>query len=294
MKTKLVCISSVLAILMTSCGGSNSTTASKATTTNITGVFADAPVVGMSYACGSETGTTAAGGTFTCPTGSTVNFSVGAITVCSAPVQAYMTPVSCAQANGDSSADASTSSVVAVAQFLITIGTPTGTTPGSLSTLTITSAELKAASAVSLDFATATLAELQTAVNTINPGQTLASASTAQNELTGTVNTNVAGTYSGTYSGNDTGTWTMTIDSSGNVSGSWASTVGGGGSGILSGALANGTTFSGQYSDGSTSVAGSWSGIVNTAQSPTTGKGSYLFSGTWDSHLGGGDGIFTN
>lgn len=294
MKNKLVWMSSVLAILMTSCGGSSSTAGSKTTTTNVTGVYADAPVVGMSYACGSETGTTGTGGTFTCPTGSTVNFSVGAITVCSAPVHAYMTPVSCAQANGDSSADASTPSVVAVAQFLISIGTPTGTTPGSLSTLTITSAELKAASGVNLDFATATQAQLQTGVTTINPGQTLASPSTARNELTGTVTTNVAGTYSGTYSGDDTGTWTMTIDSSGDVSGSWVSTGGGGGSGILSGALANGTTFSGSYSDGSTSVAGSWSGIVNTAQSPTTGKGPYLFSGTWDSQTGGGNGAFTN
>jgi hypothetical protein len=269
-------------MFVASCGSS-----SKSSGGNINGVFADAPVVGLSYSCGSTTGVTQAGGAFTCPHNSTVTFTVGGVTICSAPAQTFMTPVSCAQANGDPSANASTPSVVATAQFVISIGTPAGTTPGSLSTLTITSAELQAASELSLDFSTATQAQLQTAVTTVNPGQTLASASTAQGELTGTVATNVAGSYSGSYSGGDTGTWTVTIDASGNVSGSYTSTSQNG-TGPISGTLAYGTTFSGSAG------SGSWTGTVNTSLPPTTGKGPYLFSGTWANASQSVSGAFTN
>jgi hypothetical protein len=252
----------------------------------VNGVFADATVAGMSYSCGSTTGVTKTGGTFTCPAKSTVTFTVGAVTICTAPVQAFMTPVSCAQANGNPTADASTPSVVAAAQFIISIGTPTGTTPGSLSTLTITPAELQAASTLTLDFSTATQAQLLAAVTTVNPGQTLADATTAQNELTGTVATNVAGSYSGTYSGDDSGTWAVTIDSSGNVSGTYTDNKGN--PGTVTGTLVYGTTFSG--SAGSST----WIGTVGTSKSPTTGKGPYLFSGTWTNSSVSATGTFTN
>lgn len=273
----------IVAMFIAGCGSSST----KTSTGNVNGVFADAPVVGLSYSCGSKTAVTGAGGAFTCPKNSTVTFTVGGVTICNAPAQAFMTPVSCAQANGNPSANASTPSVVATAQFMISIGTPTGTTPGSLSTLTITSAELQAASGLSLDFSTATQAQLQTAVTTVNPGQTLASASTAENELTGTVATNVAGSYSGSYSGGDSGTWTVTVDTSGNVSGSYTSS-GKGGTVTVSGALVSGTTFSG--SAGTVT----WTGNVNTSQPPTTGKGPYLFSGTWTNTTPASSGSFTN
>lgn len=253
---------------------------------NVSGIFADAPVVGISFSCGSTNGVTGAGGAYTCPAGSTVTFKVGGITICSAPAQAIMTPVSCAQANGNPSANASTPSVVAIAQFLISIGTPSGTTPGTLTTLTITSAELTAAANLSLDFSTATQGQLQTAVSAVNPGQTLVSASTAQNELTGTVTTTAAGSYSGTYSGTSSGIWAVTIDSSGNVSGSFTDNKAG--TGPISGSLVFGTTFSG--------LAGSatWSGTVDTSKSPTTGKGPYRFSGPWTNSGSGDSGTFTN
>src|ERR1051326_8745206 len=158
-KVSLVVIT--LAVTMAACGGGTSTTTNNNNNgnnnaNNVNGVFADAPVVGLPYSCGSTTGVTQAAGAFTCPSGSTVKFTVGGVTICNAPVRAIMTPVSCAQANGNSSANASTPSVVATAQFLISIGTPSGTSPGSLSTLTITSAEIQAASGVTLDFSTAT------------------------------------------------------------------------------------------------------------------------------------------
>ncbi len=199
-----------------------------------------------------------------------------------------MTPVTCAQANGDPTANASTPSVVATAQFVISIGTPVGTAPGSLSTLTITSAELGAASGMSLDFSTATQGDLQTAVSTVNPGQALVNPGTATNELSSTIYTNVAGTYSGSYSGGDTGTWMVTIDSSGNVTGSYTSTGGKGGTATITGALVSGTTFSG------TAGSATWTGTVNTAQPPTTGTGPYLFSGLWDNPSNNVNGTFTN
>ena len=275
----------VFSIAMAACGGGMSSTNNN-NSGNVNGVFADDPVVGLSYSCGSTKGVTMAGGAFICPSNSTVTFTVGGITVCSAPAQAFMTPVSCAQANGNPTADASTPSVVAAAQFMISVGTPAGTAPGSLSTLTITSAEIQAASSLSLDFSTATQGQLQTAVSAVNPGQTLASASTAQNQLTGTVATNIAGRYSGSYSGGASGTWTVTIDSSGNVSGSFDDSKNG--TGPISGALVNGTTFSGSAGNAS------WAGTVDTSKTPTTGKGPYLFSGSWTNSGAGANGSFTN
>jgi hypothetical protein len=264
----------------------NNTNNNNNNSSSISGVFADAPVVGLSYSCGSTTGVTKTGGAFTCPMNSTVTFTVGAVTICNAPAQGFMTPLTCAQASGNSSADASTPAVLAIAQFLISIGTPPGTALGSLTTLTITSAELQAAANLSLDFSTATQADLQTAVSTVNPGQTLVDASTAQTELTGTVATNVAGTYSGSYSGtgSTSGTWSVTIDSSGNVSGSYTDSKNG--TGTVSGNLVNGTTFSGAAGNAT------WTGTVDTSKSATTGKGPYLFSGTW---INASDsGTFTN
>ena len=271
---------SLLTTFILGCGSSTKTP-------TVSGVFADAPVMGLSYSCGSKTGTTGTGGAFSCAPKTTVTFTIGGITICSAPAQPFMTPVSCAQANGNATADASTPSVVATAQFVISVGTPNGTAPGSLSSLTITSAELTAAQNLSLDFTTATQTQLQTALTTVNPGQTLASPTTAQTELTSTINTNTAGTYSGTYSGGDTGTWMLTIDSSGNVSGSFSST-GGKGNGTITGALAFGTTFTG------TAGSAAWSGTVNTSAFPTSGKGPFLFSGTWNNTVGGISGSFTN
>lgn len=275
-----------LTLAVAACGGSASNTTTNNTANNMNGVFADAPVVGLSYSCAGITGVTQAGGTFTCASGSTVKFTVGGVTICNAPAHAIMTPVSCAQASGNPSANASTASVVAIAQFLISIGTPPGTTPGSLSTLTITSAEIQAASALTLDFSTATQGQLQTAVSTVNPGQTLVSVTTAQNELTGTINTATTGSYSGNYSGGANGTWALTIDSSGSVSGTYTDTKSG--TGPISGALVFGTTFSGSAG------SASWTGTVDTSKAPAVGKGPYLFSGTWSNTGAGANGTFTN
>lgn len=255
---------SIMTILLAGCGSSSkhTSTTTTTTTTNTNGVFADAPVVGLTYTCGTQTGVTGAGGTFTCPSGSTVTFSVGGITLCTAPAQAFMTPVSCAQTT-DPTANAATPSVVAVTRFLMSIST----TPASSGTMTITSAELQAAASLTLDFSTATDTQLLTAVDALVPGAALVDATTAENEITNTVNSAFAGNYAGTYSGGDTGTWAVVIASDGSVLGTVTNSKGG--ISNVSGSFVSGTTYSG------TSGSATWTGTLDTSKVPA------VFSGTW-------------
>ena len=255
----------LVAVLLAGCNSSSYNSGS-GTTSNVKGVFADAPVMGVSYTCGTTSGTTGAGGSYSCPYGSTsVTFSVGAVTLCSAAPQAFMTLVSCAQATNPS-ANTSTPSVLALAQFLISIST----TPASSGGLTITSAELTAAANLSLNPTTATQAQLQTAVTAVDPGATLVTPAVAQTELNGTVTGGAAGSYSGSFTGNagDSGTFTVTVASTGTVSGTFTDTKNSQ-TGTISGALVNGTEYSG------TAGSSTWTGSVNTAVTPNT------FSGTW-------------
>jgi uncharacterized protein YcfJ len=252
----------VVATLMAGCGGSSS----------VKGVFADANVTGLTFACGSKTGVTGTGGTFTC-SGKTVTFSVGGITVCTAPPKALMTPLSCAQAK-DPTANTSTPSVIAITQFLMSVST----TPASSGGLTITSSELQAAKNLTLDFSTATQAQLLAAVVTTtgNSGATLVSPAAAQSEITGTVLGALAGNFAGTYSGGSSGSWTVTIAADGSVSGTATTNNG---TVPVSGSLVSGTQYSG------TAGTASWTGNLDTSKNPVT------FSGTWSD--GSKTGTFT-
>jgi hypothetical protein len=269
----------ILTTLIAGCGS-----ASKSPTTQ--GVFADAPVVGVTYTCGTQTGVTGTGGTYTCTTGSKVTFSVGAITLCSATARTFMTPLSCAQAT-DSSANTSTASVLATVQFLQSIST----TPASSGELTITSSELTAAANVTVDFATATQSQLLAAVDAVAGGATpLVPAATAQTQFNSTVLSGLSGSYSGTITcltacsgtpGSVSGTWSATVTTSGSLSGTAFPT--GEGSCSVSGQLVTGVVFSG------TAVCSKaiWQGTVDTSQSPTT------FSGVWADTTDSGTGTFT-
>ncbi len=248
----------VLATLLAGCGSSSSGAP------DVNGVFADAPVVGLGFSCGGQKGVTASGGAFTCPGLSTVTVTVGGVTVCSAPVQKFMTPVSCAQAT-NSSASTATPSVVGVARFLQSIST----TPASSGTLTVTSTELTNAAGLTLNFSTADDATLLAAVVTTtgNPGATLVDAATAQAQLASVVIGSVVGNFSGTFSGAESGTWTMAIASDGSVSGTGTPTSGS--PVTISGHLVSGTQYSG------TAGTATWTGNVDTSKSPM------VFSGTW-------------
>lgn len=260
--------------LLAGCNSGSKTSTSTSPSANTKAVFADALVVGLSYSCGSQQGVTGTGGAFTCPANSTVTLSIGGITVCGAPVQPFMTPVSCAQVT-DPTANTSTPSVLAESQFLISIST----TPFSSGLLTITPAELQAAANLSLNFSTATQSQLQAAVTAIDPGATLVSAATAQAELDGTVTGGAAGSYSGTFSGGDSGTWTATISSNGNVAGTFTDSSGS--PGAISGKLVNGTQYQG------TASTATWTGNLNTSQTPN------VFRGTWSDQSSGLTGTFT-
>ena len=263
----------LMAALVAGCGSSSySPSSGSSGPTSMNGAFVDAPVVGMTYSCGSYSNqVTGAGGSFSCPSGSMVTFSIGGITICKAPVQAVMTPVSCAQANGNASASASTPSVYELAQFLLSINTTPASPPAFPTTITITPAEITAAASLSLNFSTATQTELQTAVTAIN-GATLVNATYAQNALTITVVAAVAGSYAGTYAGTGaasgtSGTWSVTIASNGTVSGTATDNTNK--MFTVTGSLTSGTSYAG------TSGSANWSGTVDTSKSP------YTFSGNW-------------
>jgi hypothetical protein len=259
----------ILTLWMAGCGGS-----SKPATTN--GTFADTNVVGLPYTCGTTNAVTGSGGTYSCPAGSSsVTFSVGPITICTAPPQPLMTPVSCAQIT-DPTANTSTPSVLAMSRFLQSIST----TPSSSGALTITSQEVANAAGMTLNFSTATDAQLQAAVSQVEPGATLVDATTAENEMIGTVNAAFAGNYAGTYSGGQSGTWSLTMTTTSNglsVSGTYTNSANGPGS--ISGSLVSGTTYSG------TAGGADWTGTLDTSKNPA------VFSGSWSG--GGGSGTFT-
>ena len=266
----------LVAALVAGCG-SSSYSPSSGGPGSINGTFADAPVVGMTYSCGGYNTVTGAGGSFSCPSGSTVTFTIGGITICKATVQAVMTPVSCAQAT-NASANASTPSAVAVAQFLLSINTTPATPPASPTAITITPAEITAAASQSLDFSTATQTQLLAAVvaTTVGAGASpggftlggiLVNAADAQMELASTVVGTLTGNYVGTYTGSISGNWTATIASDGTVSGLAGDSMSS--HHQISGSLTSGTTYSG--------FAGTatWTGSLNTSTSPV------LFGGTW-------------
>ena len=260
----------VLGTLMCGCGSSSKSGG----TGDVSGVFADAPVQGVSYSCGGQQGVTDLLGTYQCPANSTVTFSVGAVSLCSAPAKVFMTPLSCAQA-ADASANTSTPSVLAVVQFLTSIST----TPASLGQLTITPDELQAAANLSLNLSTATQSQLQTAVSAISPGTTLVSALAAQNELNATVLGGAAGNYSGTFAGGDSGTFSVTLASSGNVAGTLADNKGN--TGVIAGSFLNGTQYQG------TAGTAIWTGNLDTSKTPVS------FSGTWSDTKNGTTGTFS-
>jgi hypothetical protein len=257
-RKSLVAFACLLAGLIAGCDSGSSTR----TPATVNGVFADALVVGMPFECGTQKGMTGAGGTFACPGGSTVKFTIGGIIVCTAPVLAFMTPVSCAQAT-NASANTSTPAVVALARFLISIST----TPPSSGSLTITAAELAAAASLTLDFSTATDVQLQAAVTAVSPGASLVSPITAENELNTVIFGSLAGNFSGTFSGSGMGTWMITVAADGTVTGSGTDSKGH--NFTISGSLVSGTTYSG------TAGTATWTGTMDTSQSPIVFSGTY-------------------
>jgi hypothetical protein len=81
-------------------GGSSETTPTTPTTptppttpTSATGKFVDAPVEGLKYVSGGQSGFTGANGEFTYEIGQSVTFSVGGVVVGQAPGASVITPI---------------------------------------------------------------------------------------------------------------------------------------------------------------------------------------------------------
>ena len=134
-------------------GGTDVGTTTSATATpagNVTGIFVDATVAGLSYKCAGSTavsGTTNSAGQYTCPAGQPVGFYVGDILIgkVSSP-QAVVTPLDLV----GSGATPSNPTVANMVRFLMSISSSDPTT----GKLTIDPAVVAAAAGKAIDFAT--------------------------------------------------------------------------------------------------------------------------------------------
>lgn len=82
--------------LVAACGGSDTTSTATPAPVAQSGVFLDAAVEGLDYTSGTAKGTTQADGGFSCNSGDSMSFSVGGISLGSAPCAAVITPLSLA------------------------------------------------------------------------------------------------------------------------------------------------------------------------------------------------------
>ncbi len=209
----------VLSLLLTACGSDGGGGGV------LQGVFLDSEVDGLTFICGSQSGTTDANGTFSYEQGGSCTFKVGDIVLGTANAQAVMTPISLVPG----SVDETNPTVTNIVRFLMTIDDDNDPTNG----IQITASVDTAAIGQSLDF---TLIDfdtdsdlldaiaLLTAVTTWGPS-TLVSEQAAQTQLNNTLMTTIAGIYNGTYSGDDSGTWTIVVNTNGTATGSGCSTT---------------------------------------------------------------------
>ena len=128
-----------IVLAIAACSGGSSTT----TSSTSTGTVVDAPVVGLSYVCGSSSGLTDATGSYTYTKGDSCTFSIGNVTVgtvSAVPQDGIVTPQDMAAVLRASTDDLN---ALAIAQFLQSIDSKT--TPG---VITISSAVTTALSNV--------------------------------------------------------------------------------------------------------------------------------------------------
>ncbi len=252
--------------LLIACGGGGG--GSPAAVANVTGKFVDAATKGLGYRCGAGnavTGTTDATGSYTCPAGQPVTFSVGGIDLgtVSAPL-AVVTPL---ELIGEGATPAHVQ-VVKIVRFLMSISA----TDPATGTITIDPAVVTVAAGKKIDFAKDADSAIDALIAAVKPGAKIFSGAEATTHLSGSVKALFAGVYKGNFSGALSGTWSITIDKNAAISvGTY--TPSGGPAGTITGSV--GTTFG----TGSTYVftgnadGAVWAGTLNTQ----TGK----FSGTW-------------
>lgn len=251
--------------LLVACGGGGSGTTAAAA--NVTGKFVDAATKGLGYKCGagnSVTGTTDATGSYTCPAGQPVTFSVGGIDIgtVSTPL-AVVTPL---ELVGDGASPAH-AQVVKIVRFLMSVSS----TDPATGTITIDPAVATAAAAKKIDFSKDADSAIDALIAAVKPGAKIFSAAEATAHLSGSVKALFAGAYKGTFSGSLSGTWSLTIDKNATITnGIYTS---GGNSGTVTGSVGTTIGTGSTYAYTGNADGAVWTGTLNTQ----TGK----FSGIW-------------
>ena len=211
----------LLVIMMTAlfgCGGSNDSSPGGAVTA--TGKFVDAPVAGLMYVSGSQSGVTGVDGSFTYEVGQKVKFTIGDIVLGEVTGEATITPITLSATIG---ADQNTPDVVARVQLLMSVSS----TDPSTGIITIPPTILTAAHGKTINFASATLqSDLQAMVGTLSSGKILVTSSEAKIHFVNTLAT-LASSPSTGFSAVTLAGKTVNIPTSGGTIGYTFSSTGG-------------------------------------------------------------------
>lgn len=272
-----ITLASAMAIsVLSACGGGGGGGTGSASTS--TGVFLDAATEGITYTCGSVSGTTDSSGQFNYEANSTCTFKIGGVTLGSAPAKAVLTPVSLVSG----ATDETNATVSNIGRFLQSLDADNNPSNG----ITIGNTVRTALNSSSLDFTSGSFAtDASTLVGAAITGRTLVNAATAEAHMRDTLLAKMAGTYSCSFSGTDNGSGTVTLTSgnpNGTISGTGNSNIYGGPASVAGTYSSAGTTSftfgnvsTGATFSGSISVNGSGSGTwTNTHTTPTQ-------SGSW-------------
>lgn len=173
--------------LLTNCGGGGGSSDDSPSTR--TGYFIDAPVQGLTYSTATQNGTTGANGSFTYMPGETLTFSIGDITLGSAPGASTITPVTLVS-NGTTS----NAKVINICRLLQSLDSDTNPNTITIPTQVLTNASSPTAQQFinQLDFANATtfdsaaanlLSVLTSGVSEYSSAPTLIDKTTAQQHL---------------------------------------------------------------------------------------------------------------
>lgn len=194
-------------LLLAGCGGGGGGGGGGGTTT-AAGTFVDAPVQGLSYVSGGQSGVTGAGGSFTYEVGNTVTFSLGGVTLGQATGDAVISPVDLV--SGGSPANAAVQNIV---RFLMTLDDDGDPANGiTISTEVRTAAEEWSAidfSAAGIDTDLATVAAAAIAAD--GGAHDVPTTGAAQTHLTQSLYCAYSGAFRGSYAGDSTGVWGIVI-----------------------------------------------------------------------------------
>jgi len=254
-----------------------------------TGKFVDGPVGGLDYVSGSQSGTTAADGTFTYEAGKTVKFSVKGIVLGEVPGGDIITPVHLAMAN-DPYAGVGSPQVINMVRFLMAVSRMDSAGNMTIDPARITTSAIPQPNVFSNNTATfeSMMAGVAPAIHSVSVDQ-------AESHMTASIYTQYAGTYCGTLytttytnstaaasststttaafrnNGSETaiGTWTMTLNPDGTVTGSTSQ------GDTITGGFNSGTYFNGRAG------SAAWTGSLNLSTKTLSGLWEALPSSTW-------------